>query len=352
MPIDQATTANETSRNAFPALRMLCALVVVYEHTAWLTGSSLPYTSGGQGRELAVNVFFILSGYWVYHSFLQSRSTGAFFAKRVRHIFPLHLLILFLTVIVGGFFSTLSLKAYFTDPLVYRFLLCNSVFLNFIQDFLPGLADGGTLTGALWTLRVEWILYLFLPLLVLLMARLAGNDRKKRDRILGLLFLVTAILTAVIYVLFDQLRVPSNAIYQPHRELMFFVCGMFWYEHRERTLRLKSPVTIAVLALFAFCLWRQGVWFHILMAPVLTYLSALFCTKARPFFRYPRQWDLSYPLYLLHMPVIQIVRSTGILSGHMAGGIACIWIITILLAIILHQLENRITRKGTSAESR
>lgn len=58
--------------NAFNFLRLICALIVIYEHSVLLSGSKILPCMGL--REIAVNVFFILSGFWVTQSYLRSSS--------------------------------------------------------------------------------------------------------------------------------------------------------------------------------------------------------------------------------------------------------------------------------------
>ena len=55
--------------NAFNFIRLICALIVIYEHSVILTEMKvLPLNL----RSVAVNVFFILSGFWVTLSSLRS----------------------------------------------------------------------------------------------------------------------------------------------------------------------------------------------------------------------------------------------------------------------------------------
>lgn len=48
--------------NNFILLRYICAIIVIYEHACVLTGAD-SYSLGL--RDIAVKVFFILSGFWV-----------------------------------------------------------------------------------------------------------------------------------------------------------------------------------------------------------------------------------------------------------------------------------------------
>ena len=74
--------------NAFNFLRLICALIVIYEHSVLLSGSEILPCMGL--REIAVNVFFILSGFWVTLSYLRSSSVKEYAKKRCNKIFPLY----------------------------------------------------------------------------------------------------------------------------------------------------------------------------------------------------------------------------------------------------------------------
>ena len=98
--------------NAFNFVRFLCARIVILEHALRLSGSIFP---DFHLRTLAVNVFFILSGFWVTQSYLRSSSLKEYAKKRFKKIFPLYFTVVILSAILLVFFSSFSIKEYFTD---------------------------------------------------------------------------------------------------------------------------------------------------------------------------------------------------------------------------------------------
>ena len=70
-----------SSRNAFSFIRIICALIVVYEHFVVLTNFNFLNL---ELRGAAVNTFFFLSGFWVTRSFFTSKSIGEFYKKRIK----------------------------------------------------------------------------------------------------------------------------------------------------------------------------------------------------------------------------------------------------------------------------
>ena len=73
-------------QNGFTGLRILCSLIVVYEHFVILIEPSF-FCLGI--RDIAVDVFFVLSGFWVTRSFFTSKNLQEFFKKRIKKIFQI-----------------------------------------------------------------------------------------------------------------------------------------------------------------------------------------------------------------------------------------------------------------------
>lgn len=155
-------------QNSFTFLRLLCALIVLYEHAVILTGAkNLPCFDL---RGIAVNIFFILSGFWVTQSYLKSTSIKEYAKKRFNKIFPLYFAVVILSAILLVFVSSLPVKEYFTNTVFFKYLVANLSTMNFVHPTLPGvfegMALGGSVNGSLWTIKVELGFYIILPLLI------------------------------------------------------------------------------------------------------------------------------------------------------------------------------------------
>lgn len=149
-------------QNSFPFLRLLCALIVLYEHAVVLTGAeNLPCFDL---RGIAVNIFFILSVFWVTQSYLKSTSIREYAKKRFKKIFPLYFTVVILSAILLVFLSSFSAKEYFTNIGFFKYLVANLSTMNFIHPTLPGvfegMALGGSVNGSLWTIKVELGFYI------------------------------------------------------------------------------------------------------------------------------------------------------------------------------------------------
>ena len=92
-----------------------------------------------------------------------------YFLKRARRIYPAYFCIVLICAVLGIFFSAYSWREYWSLSLL-KYIAANLFFLNFLQPNLPGLFESNTLqavNGALWTLKIEVMFYLFVPLAVM-----------------------------------------------------------------------------------------------------------------------------------------------------------------------------------------
>lgn len=161
------SSVNVSKSNAFNFLRLVCCLIVIYEHCAVLSGTDFPCYDL---RGIAVNVFFILSGFWVTQSFLKSDSIKSYAIKRCKKILPQYWLVVLVCALGLSAFSVLPLREYFCDGSFYKYLAANILALNFIQPNLPGVFEGlalnGSVNGSLWTIKIEVGFYILLPFIV------------------------------------------------------------------------------------------------------------------------------------------------------------------------------------------
>ncbi|MBC7601359.1 MAG: acyltransferase, partial [Ramlibacter sp.] len=92
--------------NNFNLIRLLAALVVIYAHAPAITGLGAPEPfaqfTGKYSGALAIDVFFLLSGFLVTASALSERGLRHFIASRVLRIYPALVVCTALMVLVLG----------------------------------------------------------------------------------------------------------------------------------------------------------------------------------------------------------------------------------------------------------
>ena len=95
-------------RNNIGAIRLILAIAVIYSHSFALSHGKgfhdpLATATRGQlnGGQLAVGLFFLLSGYLITKSWFSSDSASSFIRKRILRIYPGYLVALGISVMAG-----------------------------------------------------------------------------------------------------------------------------------------------------------------------------------------------------------------------------------------------------------
>ena len=157
--------------NNFDFIRFFLAYSVMFNHFSTLTETDpFWFVSGG----FRVKGFFIISGFLVMFSFLRTPNTRIFFRKRIQRIMPAYSLTILLCALIGLFLTSLSCREYLTSSSLYTYLICNLLTFNFLSPDLPGVFDTNPLqamNGSLWTIKVEFMLYITIPIIYWLLKR-------------------------------------------------------------------------------------------------------------------------------------------------------------------------------------
>jgi len=153
--------------NFFTPLRLLFAILVVVGHTfnvALKDAGAEPHVFFHYNFSyLAVNLFFIASGFLVTKSMLYRGDIPEFASARILRIYPaLIALTLFVMFVIGPLATSLPWAEYFTHK---DFLIQPFAVLSFVQTemYLPGIFPNNAehMVGApLWTLRYEFLAYI------------------------------------------------------------------------------------------------------------------------------------------------------------------------------------------------
>ncbi|MDP9127330.1 MAG: acyltransferase [Pseudomonadota bacterium] len=161
------------NEGAFDCLRLLAALGVLFSHCYPLVGQGQAepcarLTGGFTLGTLAVYAFFAMSGYLVSQSWARDPSLPRFLIRRCLRILPgLFFVITASFLVLGPIATTHSLHEYFARPDAYSYLA--KIFIYPGQYGLPGVFDDNPLphvvNGSLWTLRLEFALYVIIGVL-------------------------------------------------------------------------------------------------------------------------------------------------------------------------------------------
>ena len=125
----------------------------------------MPIVFGIPLTQLAVGVFFVISGYLISGSWERRPQLPRYLTNRVLRIIPgLFLVVVVSAFVLGPLVTTLAAGDYFTDGGTYSYLRNAVLIPNYA---LPGVFAGnpfpGAVNGSLWTLPAEFACYLVVP---------------------------------------------------------------------------------------------------------------------------------------------------------------------------------------------
>ena len=342
----QEPMTEQIRQNRFDLLRLIFATTVFIGH-AYILPQALTLPQAEQvfaiTSELAIEGFFIISGGLVYGSYLRSRTLAGFSGKRVRRLYPAYAAIILIPAILA---MALVPEAQENLTETGKYILANLVFLNFLQPDLPGVFQDhrfSAVNGALWTIKIEVMYYLGVPILVWLMT-LFGRYK------LGLL--------VFIYIAAEAWRLgfthlgleTSTALWhelsrQLPGQMSFFISGVVLWDQRDLVRRHWLPVgAIGMAVLLASYL--PGC--EPVRAIGLCALVGSIAFSPGPALNAARFGDFSYGIYITHFPITQTAIALGLFATS-----ASIWIgygvvaaMTLISAVALwHLIEKPFLHK-------
>jgi peptidoglycan/LPS O-acetylase OafA/YrhL len=332
-------SAGSRTSNNFNLLRLLLAFFVVAYHLIVLAevaqwrALEVPLA---QLAEIGVQGFFVLSGYLVYASLDRSRSIGLYAEKRFRRLYPAYAVVIIACAAAG---LALSAEARTNLAGVGEYLGWNLVFANFMAPELPGVFQSNPMheiNGALWTLKIEVMFYLVLPILAWLL-RVAGPARW--------------LVIVLVYVGAEAWRIVLSGMGQAELarqlpgQMSFFITGMALF-----LLPLPLPrLHIAGLAGAILLVASLALDIAEPLRAIGLGLVAVWIAIGWP--RLPdaaRFGDLSYGAYIVHFPIIQTMVALGLFAAPWTGAGAAL-AATLVAALLLWHLVERPSLRRDSA---
>lgn len=335
---------NIPQANNFDLLRFSFAAMVFLVHAYQLSGAgALSILGGAFSSSLAVQCFFVVSGFLIFMSYEHSSGIGTYFEKRIRRIYPAYFTVVVLCALLGSFVSTYSFSDYFLSSDLYRYLVANLIFLNFVQPDLPGVFGANKLdavNGALWTLKIEVMFYLSVPLLVWFFRKVGLWQ--------GLL---SAYLASFIYSFVMSLLIEEHGgIYvelqrQLPGQLMYFIAGgaLYYYFDIFKTYA-KVIAFAALLGYLLEYLFNPGILHAAVLAVIVVHLGFVF----RYLGNFGKYGDFSYGVYILHFPILQTLIAYQLFtySPYMAMGLAVI-LVMLTAALMWYWVEKPMLKKSS-----
>jgi peptidoglycan/LPS O-acetylase OafA/YrhL len=299
--------------NNFDAIRIFMALLVVWSHAfALYFGSeaaepiSLLTHGLVNAGNIAVDVFFVVSGFLIAKSFERSRTWWSYLKKRIARIYP-------------GYIVATSICAFVLLPLYagthYNFIeIAKTIGMNLVlkgwfvnsEPFVSN--HGHALNGSLWSIPFEF--WCYLGVLAFGMLRLGR---------------VTLIAVFALVIALDVWTIGTGKIWGggiaglvlgwPNvwfTVAPFFIAGMLFYFYRAVAPR-SVWIAVVGLTLVIVCGWLIPLAGIALLPVVVSYAVLYWAFSARSV-QVAKYGDFSYGSYLYAFPIQQLLLAFTNLS--------------------------------------
>jgi peptidoglycan/LPS O-acetylase OafA/YrhL len=285
--------------------RFVAALAIVISHfNKDVFLYKIPYLSEVFLRaNVGVSYFFILSGFIMIVAYHKKEKIGYsdYYRNRFARIYPLYAVGLLLL------WFTREEKFMFKDILLYLFGL---------QSWIPGKAMVLNFPG--WSISVEFLFYLLFPFLY-------NYLYSKKNKSIWVITILIWIVTQI----FSNLYMNSGFYEGPHTESHDFItyfpllhineflignlAGLFFIKNYQQN-NFDLSISLAFLAIL-LCLIFVPLYFHnglmgILFIPFIILISRNSGVLTKIFALKPLEYlgEISYAIYITHIPVLYILR--------------------------------------------
>jgi peptidoglycan/LPS O-acetylase OafA/YrhL len=307
--------------NNFNFLRLFFALSVAFGH-ALLSEYDYPLRALFNGH-VAVCGFFIISGFLITKSYQESKSVKEYLIKRCRRLLPAYWLVVLLCAAGLSVFSSLPPEEYFTSPLLFRHIAASLVFMNFLQPSLPGvfmseITGGGggdkrisEVNGSLWTIRIEVLFYMLIPLIAFALSRL--KTRKRINIALAAAYLFGFLYSNLWTFIAENTSSPLlYGVKESSDYIAYFATGIFCLINLDR---VKKHVNLFILPAFIIVILEYMFTFNTVLElffPAGLGIVIVFTAFGFPCLRsIGKTGDYSYGIYIFHAPLIKILLDLG-----------------------------------------
>ncbi|GAB3595033.1 acyltransferase [Angustibacter peucedani] len=349
-------------------VRAIAVLAVMTTHVGFLSGATGGHVLPGllSRFDIGVAFFFVLSGFLLYTPHVRAGYGGTpapdvrrYALHRVTRIVPAWLVVLPTTLMLVDGARRAPAGHWLANLLMVQTWKA--------EWQVPGL-------NHLWSLSTEMAFYVALPLLALLVSRLARRDgRRDAGRELVLLGLVLVLAWAWrLVAIHGVLGLPYAGLQWLPATLDWFAAGMLLAVVRRRSLdgdprfvavaevvrAATTPLRLGALLLLwlvttrlagpydlRFASASEDLLKHVGYTVIATLVIAPCVLGATDgFTRWlgsgPMRWlgTISYGLFLWHLPVLYVVRQV-LDRGIFAGGFWVSWLLTLVISVLVASIS-------------
>lgn len=320
-------------------IRYLLAFSVLFAHFNVLAGYDFPFPVSSYS---GVGGFFALSGFLIYGSYLKKPTLRRYIRSRAVRLLPAYWFTVLFFAVALFFVSDASAAHYFGSAHFWEYLISNLLFLNFLCPTLPDLFSGFEIPAvnpSLWTMKVEWMLYLSVPVVAWIIKKIKCKPVHA--------FITIYILSLAYRLLFQFLfESTQSEIYnilgrQFFGQLMYFYTGVIIYYYFDAFMRYNKAIILIAAGLLAGADYIP--YSEIIIHPLAWGSVVIWLSMVGKWGRFEGKSDnVSYNIYLVHAPVIQLAVCLGIPQA--IGGITTL-IAVCGICILLGIITNAVIEK-------
>jgi peptidoglycan/LPS O-acetylase OafA/YrhL len=294
--------------NNFDIIRLFAAAQVAISHTAKHLNIKLPAVFSILEYFPGVPIFFFISGYLIYQSFsnIKEKKLGTFFVNRLLRLYPALFFCFFVTLLslfISGYLETQS----YTSKDFFTWVFTSLTFFQFYNPEFLRSYGVGAINGSLWTISVELQFYILTPLLFFLYTRykkisisigfifvlvnLANTFLNNKDSIAEKLIIVSFVPWFCMFMLGAYISTNKNLqekilTVNPLVYLLLYLATYFFAS--EYNLGTGNNINFISYVLLCLLIFRLAYTNPSLSNQVLS------------------GNDISYGIYIYHMPVVNL----------------------------------------------
>ncbi|MCR5415877.1 MAG: acyltransferase [Pseudobutyrivibrio sp.] len=302
MTINEAAVGRKNNLNI---IRLVAALMVLYMHSLSVSiGSQTADVVGilTQGKELAgglaVDIFFIISGFLICRSYDRKKSVASYFWARFLRIWPLTCVVTLVCAFILGPLLTEYTYSQYMHGDILGFL--KNIYFDSSNTLLPGVFNkhyNHSLNGSIWTLQYEVLCYILVALTAFVWRKFKASS------------VIVTIGLAVMYIMYTYLGagdigpLSTGFLTNFSRLAMFFAVGSVFYLYGDKIILSNKLLVISIAGLIIGTLTTDfAVTFAVFGSYIIFYIAF---QKRFIATWYDKVGDLSFGVYLMAFPIQQ-----------------------------------------------
>lgn len=350
---------SEANKNNFNLIRLIAALQVVFTHGVhhFELGSNIIVHNIGYYFLYyfpGVPIFFTISGFLIYKSYSRNYQTiKVYIFNRFIRLYPaLWLCLIITTGLILYFYSENRISFLFSKTFLMWFFE-QATFFQFHTPDVMRFWGMGTPNGSLWTIIVEIQFYLLVPIIYNLL-------KIKKSFTFHLLILLA--LSSILFNIFIShlgrdtvaLKLIGVSIFPFLYNFLFGVIMYIFWDNLKHlcigkfsvwiTLYLFYVLIFGVLLKYDMNSYLIETPFHLISNILLTFvtLSAAYSNTTLSYTTI-RDIDISYGLYIYHMPLVNTLLSLGYI-GNVSDLFVLLLIVIPIAYLSWEYLESRMLK--------